>query len=271
MSLFVCPVCAGALEQRESSLVCAKNHCYDIARAGYVNLLMDNRSGSKRHGDDAAQIRARTRFLDGGYYAPLLSALCRLAGEGLESGSCLVDAGCGEGYYTAGLLRHMREQGVMLNAAGIDISRDALRQAARRGEDMELAVASVFRMPIASRSADTVLSIFAPAAAEEFRRVLKKDGRLVQIVPLERHLWGLKQAVYERPQLNPAEPPLPEGFRLAECCRVEFSLTLEGEAIADLFTMTPYVYKTGAEDQRKLEGLQRLTTEVAVAVRLLCL
>ncbi|MBE6752819.1 MAG: methyltransferase domain-containing protein [Ruminococcaceae bacterium] len=269
MSLFTCPVCGGQLEQQGRSLVCGRKHCYDIARAGYVNLLMNNSSGSKRHGDDAAQIQARTRFLDGGHYRPLLDALCEAAEGCLENDDCLVDAGCGEGYYTAGLLRHMRERGVMLRAAGIDISRDALRQAARRGEDIELAAASVFRMPIADRSADVVLSIFAPTAAEEFRRVLNKGGRLIQAVPLERHLFGLKQAVYDRPQLNPPEPPMPEGFRLLDCHEVRFDLTIEGETITDLFTMTPYVYKTGADDQRKLAQVERLTTEIEVAVRVL--
>ena len=55
-------------------------------------------------------VESRRRFLEAGYYEPFRQALCRLAAECASQlgspageGLFLCDAGCGEGYYTAGL------------------------------------------------------------------------------------------------------------------------------------------------------------------------
>lgn len=46
-SLFVCPLCGGALTRREGSYLCPAGHCFDIAREGYTYLLPVNRKHSK--------------------------------------------------------------------------------------------------------------------------------------------------------------------------------------------------------------------------------
>ena len=61
-----CPVCAGALEKRAGAYLCPKNHSFDIAKSGYVNLLLNSSQG--HHGDDKLMVRARRDFLDKGYY-----------------------------------------------------------------------------------------------------------------------------------------------------------------------------------------------------------
>ena len=66
-----CPVCAGALEKRAGAYLCPKNHSFDIAKSGYVNLLLNSSQG--HHGDDKLMVRARRDFLDKGYYDRFLS------------------------------------------------------------------------------------------------------------------------------------------------------------------------------------------------------
>ena len=61
-----CPVCGGALEKRAGAYRCQKNHSFDIAKSGYVNLLLNSSQG--HHGDDKLMVRARRDFLDKGYY-----------------------------------------------------------------------------------------------------------------------------------------------------------------------------------------------------------
>ena len=51
-----CPVCAGALERRAGAYLCPKNHSFDIAKSGYVNLLLNSSQG--HHGDDKLMVRA---------------------------------------------------------------------------------------------------------------------------------------------------------------------------------------------------------------------
>lgn len=261
-----CPVCGGELMRAERTLRCAKGHCYDIAKQNYVNLRMRSQSSKKRHGDDQLMVRARQRFLDAGWYAPLRDALCALAAE-YAGGGELLDAGCGEGYYTSAVRAALTAAGKDGDAVGIDISRTALIAAAKRDTSLKLAVAGVNALPVPDASADVVLNIFAPNDDAEFARVLRPGGLLLKAVPLERHLFGLKAAVYDKPYLNPAPDYAPEGFALLERRDVVGEITVAPqEMIEALFMMTPYYYKTGAADQAKLRELRSLTTEIAFGV-----
>lgn len=268
MSVFTCPVCGRPLELRERSFVCENSHSYDIAKSGYVNLLMSNQSG-KRHGDDAAMVRSRRDFLDRGFYGPLLSGICEMLSGRLSTESCILDCGCGDCYYTAGLIGHLASEGVICSAAGIDISKDALKYAAKRRAGIALAVASAYKLPVAPRSCDLILNIFSPLALEEFSRVLKSGGLLLKVIPLERHLMGLKAAVYDVPYENPSEDTDIDGFECIERKQIKYTLSLpDNEAIMSLFMMTPYYYKTGEKDQKKLAVLDSLDTPAEFEIRL---
>ena len=93
MSSFICPVCGGALSGDGRSLRCAMNHSFDTARSGYTNLLPPRQSKTGQHGDDKVMVRSRQSFLDKGYYAPLLSALCAIVLKYARDGGRILDAG----------------------------------------------------------------------------------------------------------------------------------------------------------------------------------
>lgn len=267
MSGFSCPVCGGPLIRGDRTLSCGKGHSFDLARQGYVNLLRSNRSSAKRHGDDRAMVQARTAFLEAGYYAPLREALCELALRYTGEQVKLLDVGCGEGWYTVGLKAALEEQGRTCTAWGIDISREALIQCARRDRTLGLAVASVNALPVPDGSMDLVLNVFAPNDDGEFHRCLRPGGVLLRAVPLEDHLLGLKEAVYDRPYRNPAPEYQPQGFTLLERREVRGRITLKSrEEIVSLFRMTPYWYKTGREDQEKLDRLDSLETQIGFCI-----
>lgn len=267
MPELTCPVCGGVLHREERSLRCDAGHCYDLARRGYVNLLRTNRSEDKRHGDDQRMVAARTAFLDAGYYAPLRDAIAAAAAEYTSGDADVLDAGCGEGYYTACVLHALQAQGRSPSICGVDISRDALICAHRRAPELTLAVASIAHLPVADASCDLLLNVFAPHDAAEFARVLRTNGVLLRVIPLERHLWGLKQAVYDHPYENTVPDPALPGFTLAEQRTLRGTITLRTNAdIEALFCMTPYYYKTGARDQAKLHARDTLTTETEFAL-----
>ena len=93
---------------------------------------------------------ARSVFLGKGYYAPLREALCALAVSMTGEAPTVLDAGCGEGYYTGGIYRALQEAGKAPQMAGTDISKFILRRAAKREKDIEFAVASSYRLPMAA-------------------------------------------------------------------------------------------------------------------------
>ncbi len=269
MFTFTCPVCSRPLAGEGGCLKCAAGHSYDIARGGWVNLLIQRQSGSKRHGDDAMMVRARSEFLGAGHYSPLLEQMWAMLEERVVQDMHILDAGCGEGWYLRGLLEKLAEAGLTAQALGIDISRDAVKAAARSCPDGSFAVAGVTALPVENSSCDLLLSLFAPVCMPEFARVLRRGGLLLRVHPLERHLYALKEAVYDRPVENPPEHFLPEGFRLADSAEVRFDMQLESSAeIRALFAMTPYYYKTSASDQSKLDRLERLTVQAEFGVSL---
>lgn len=267
MPALKCPVCGGVLEKQERTYRCGKGHSYDVAKQNYVNLLMSNKSSAKRHGDDKLMVRARTDFLEKGYYLHLREEICRLAVEHCGESVDFLDAGCGEGFYTSAVKKALEEAGKSCRALGVDISREALIAASRRDKSLSLAVASINALPLADASCDLVLNVFAPTDDGEYRRVLRPGGLLMKAMPLETHLFGLKKAVYDEPYLNGPADYAPEGFETV--CRSEIRRMLHldcAEDIQNLFMMTPYYYKTGRADQEKLRKLDYLETEADFAV-----
>ena len=265
MSLFSCPLCAAPLTREEHAYRCPGGHSFDIAAAGYTHLLPPNRKNSKAPGDDKEMVAARSAFLEKGYYLPLrqgLEELCCALTREIPS-PVLLDSGCGEGWYTAGLYQAMTQQGLAPKVAGVDISKFALKKAAKRLPQGEFAVASVYRLPLPDHSADVITNVFSPLAADEFARILKPGGHYLYVVPSARHLWQMKQVLYANPYENPVKLEDYPGFTHVETKPVRYTISMEDSADwMALFRMTPYAWKTPREGIAKLEALDHLETEI---------
>ena len=260
MNDFICPVCGGALLKNEKTYACGKGHSFDIAKSGYVNLLPSSGKG-KRHGDDKLMVRARTALFSRGHYDNLSDLIADFADEYSAKGVRVLDAGCGEGKYSCDVLDRLRRAGKEPVVIGVDISKDALIQAARRSKELRLAAASSAALPLPDGSIGLILNIFSPFMGGEFRRVLCPGGKLIRAYPLARHLWELKELIYDKPYENPVTDMEEEGFRIVDRREIRYPIHLSGsEEIMALFQMTPYYYKTGAADQAKARQAQALDT-----------
>lgn len=267
MSFFRCPVCGGALTREERTYRCAKNHCYDLSKEGYTYLLPPNQKHSSAPGDDKGMAAARREFLSRDYYRPLKEALCALALSHTGDAPAILDTGCGEGYYTAGVYQALLAAGKQPRMAGTDISKFILRYAAKREKAIEWAVASSYHLPVADGSCDLLLNCFSPLALEEFRRVLKPGGVFLYVVPAAEHLWELKKVLYDRPYPNEEKETPYEGFAYEAIVPVDASITLESQAdIHALFQMTPYYWKTPKEGAERLGRLDALTTRISFRI-----
>ena len=265
LSIFACPLCGEKLAIDEQVYRCTSGHCFDKAKEGYVNLLPANRQHASAPGDDKDMVKARTAFLDSGRYTPLKEALCALAAKYAGERTALLDAGCGEGYYTEGLSRVIAEKGG--RTGGADLSKAAVKKAAKRCREAEIAVSSVYHLPLADGSVDMVTDCFSPLAKEEYRRVLKDGGHFLYVVPGARHLWEMKEVLYEQPYENEVREEAYEGFRLQETVPLSFGIHLEKtEEIMALFRMTPYAWKTPKEGVERLAEQKELGLTAAFRI-----
>ncbi|MBO0783474.1 MAG: methyltransferase domain-containing protein, partial [Ktedonobacteraceae bacterium] len=195
IQLLTCPLCARELQQVGSLLRCPQRHTFDIAGEGYVNLLRKQQTGDTRE-----MLRARRSFLEQGYYQPLSEHINNMLIEHLPTtdaaGLHMLDAGCGEGYYLGRLLQALSQHYPSLTAVGIDISKEAVRMAAKRYREAFFAVASIKdRFIFRDVAFHFLLNIFAPRNSAEFARVLLTSGLLMVVIPGEAHLARLRSTL----------------------------------------------------------------------------
>ncbi len=255
-----CPVCSADMyvSENRKSAYCRgeRRHCFDFSSDGYLGLSLCG------GGDSKAAVRARKDFLGGGYYSGAADAICRTLAEYVSDAPSIIDAGCGEGYYTS------RIADMSSCAVGFDLSKFACaygaKSAAKEGRNNLLyATASVFELPVKNDSADCVVNIFAPCAEEEFSRIIKRGGILAVVGAGENHLMGLKRVLYDTTYQNRERADLP--CRMKRIDRAIFSdkIRVEGhENIMNLFAMTPYYWRTGEDDRAKLEKAETIETEI---------
>lgn len=256
-ALLRCPVCGGALLRRGQVVSCAEGHSFDVAREGYVNLLRSGKSGD-RMGDSKDSARSRRDFLEKGYYRPLRDALCALFAGRRAS---VLDICCGEGYYTSAL-----GENSALNVYGFDLSREMVRLAAKRG-GATCFVANLASIPVFDGSFDCATHLFAPFHEREFSRILRPGGRLYSVIPGSRHLWALKERLYDVPYPNDEELPAVSTLKLRGTRKLAAEITLRSpQDIEAVFRMTPYCHHTSQRDRDKLHGLATLATEIEFVI-----
>ncbi len=277
MTGLLCPLCDSPLGERGRSLVCGEGHSYDIAASGYCNLLRPGKLRNRVSGDDREMVSARKRFLAAGYYEPVLLYIAGEISRRMQAG-LLIDAGCGEGYYTNGIACEVPGIGIL----GVDVSKYAAdaasKGAARAGvsDRVRYIAASASELPVADGAASAVASLFAPCSYGEFARVTEDGGYLIIGSAGERHLYEMKEILYggENVRLNvPIDHPAlaePFGYSVMSRENVAFTAEIAGRGhIAALFSMTPYRWRTSREGAERLLSLDALTVTVDVDVTVL--
>jgi 23S rRNA (guanine745-N1)-methyltransferase len=256
-------VCRDALLLGESRRVwdCPRGHSFDVAREGYVNLLLAGQRRSRQPGDSSEMISARRRFLATGAYDPLSEALSHLV-TALRP-DVVLDVGCGEG-------RHTRAAATSPLVLGIDVAKVAVAIAARAHPKGWYAVASAADLPLGDAKVDAVMSVFGPVVPAELARVLRTDGVVVAIHPGPAHLEDLRAIVYSQARDHEVKPPLrgaAEWFAEKDLVPLRFPLVVtEAALLRDLFAMTPYRWHAPPDVGERLSAAASAGFETTVDV-----
>jgi 23S rRNA (guanine745-N1)-methyltransferase len=239
---FRCPHCGLPLDGAERTFSCPSGHQFDRAREGYVNLLVGGRLAGGPSGDDDTMVRARREVFDAGCYDPVIDAVAA-AVQGSRAARVL-DAGCGEGTYLA------RACSAGASGWGIDISKVAVRLAARRHPQCTFAVASSYRLPFGDGTFDALIDVFSPRPFDEMMRVLRPGGVAVVVTPGAHHLAGLKALVYDTPRPHVDDTPAP-----TDVVELRFHIDLTDPALRrHLLEMTPYWWSADELRRTRVEA-----------------
>lgn len=250
-----CPVCEQTLSRAERSLRCPEGHAFDLAKQGYANL---SNGRIPYAGDTAEMITDRDAFLSAGHYDFIAGALAAYRSDGL-----VVDAGTGTGYYLAQVLDRNEDS----TGLGIDVSKAALRRAARSHPRAAAVLADLWRpLPIRDAAAALVLDVFAPRNGPEFHRILKPDGLLLVVTPAPDHLTELIEAhglIHVDPdKAARVAESLGDHFTAVESRELRRKLELTGSEVRTLIGMTPNAHHVPPETRPDEPG----TVTVAVTV-----
>lgn len=268
---FHCPIDAQPLSQESGVMKCPSGHSFDLAKEGYCNLLLVQQKATLDPGDNKEMVEARRRFLSAGHFDPIAEKIVELTNSqsAHEKRLRILDAGCGEGYYLSHLARSLPDA----DLSGIDISKWAVRAAAKNHKNISWAVASNKQLPLAMHSLDLILCIFGFPFWESFRSVLVNGGHLLLVDPSPDHLYELRSLIYDKvntTDLNQLDSAFAAGFHIEREEKLSFNIQLKNNAqILDLLAMTPHGYRINQEAKERIAKVTQLETKASVVVRLL--
>ncbi|MDF1672929.1 MAG: methyltransferase domain-containing protein [Vicingaceae bacterium] len=255
----ICPLCQNPLLiNGNKTYACELNHSFDVAKEGYINLLPVNQKKSKSPGDNEMMISARRNFLELGFYDPLIESLKAIIKTKInfkENHFVAFDAGCGEGYYSEKVMNHI--PGLTSQILGTDISKYAVKNAAKKYKENFYFVSSVYNLPIATESINLILSIFSPLHPNEFRRILTKDGYVIIVSPGPNHLKEMAELIYDsfKPHENNVPEKMTPTFKHQETINTTFKIHItDQKSLLTLLKMTPYYWSTSKEKLSNIEN-----------------
>ena len=284
LSILKCPVCGKDLKRDGNALLCENKHTFDVSRSGYVNLLPPGKEKNSRTGDEKKMIRARADFLACGHYERISTCLAQFISQYRENISSICDMGSGEGYHTLNIARVLGEKtNGRLIALGADASKYGAECASKRsrmlglmprdgiGGDCEektqayFVPANIFSMPIKDGKIDLCVSMFAPIPWDECGRVLSDEGMLAVVSSGKDHLIEMREIIYDEVKEADFSPKCDEGFEKIAEKSIKYTAHLgTKKEIEDLFTMTPFYYKTTEEGRARLLSCESLDVTVNV-------
>lgn len=248
-----CPIDGLRLAQCDGYWQCPSNHHFDLSRQGYLNLLPSSQKTSRDPGDSKAMVEARRLVLDTGLFDPFAKELSRQVSSRMvhqiERPAVVLDAGCGEGYYTDYMRRSVSVAAdrMLPVFVGVDISKWGILAAARRYPDVTWVVGNNKRLPVLSGSVDIITSVFGFETWQPWA-ALQSPGQNVLVAhagPL--HLIEMRELIYEEVTIHEAaddKAAIEAGYQRIDASALNFQAQLDSlESAERILSMTPHGYR----------------------------
>ncbi len=260
-SILICPTCAAKLNFHESSsgYYCDNKHHIDKNSQGYWSFVTSTKF--KGSSDTRQQLRSKRFLMTSGIFSPLveqLSAAFNLAVKDKTHVNHL-NYQCADGFYLRALVQGTDNSSV--THWGVSEAENALFAASKDSTPANLLLSPFKKLPFANESLDVITLFDAQLKGKECLRTLKKDGVLLLLVPAPRHLWQLKQKVYENLSEKPQQLNLPKDVELVSSMPITFAADVTGEQAITLLDMNNLSWRINDElkhdiKQKAIEALE---------------
>jgi 23S rRNA (guanine745-N1)-methyltransferase len=272
VNIFQCPICGSSMYVAElKSIKCSKNHSFDLARQGYLNLLI---TPTKTKYDK--QLFESRKYLMGehSFFEPVISKIYEFIETYTNQNKLtILDTGSGDGSHLAKIRKLLVDAGKDVNGVGIDIAKEGILVAAKYYPKLVWCVADLANTPFRDKSFHVILNILSPSNYQEFNRILHDDGILIKVVPRSDYLKEVRTFFY-----NDSEKQLysnddiirhfKERTQLLHQETVKYMVTLNKDAIKALVMMTPLTWGIDENkiDQFLRKGSAKITVDVDILI-----
>ncbi|MEH7385089.1 methyltransferase domain-containing protein [Bacillus sp. JJ1521] len=257
-TMFACPICHSPMKVMEyKSLICSNLHTFDFTKQGYINFT--TQSVNTKYSKELFDAR-RKLIIDNGFFEPLSNEISRIVSQCLGDRITILDTGCGEGSHLFKICETVNKDVIGI---GIDLSKEGIRAASKDYPNKIWAVADLANTPFQTAQFDVVLNILSPSNYVEFKRLLKKDGIVIKIVPQSGYLKELREEIFEkRPYSNTnTVERFYENFRFVDQSRLTYTRKLNKSALEWLVQMTPM---TWAKKDKVTSFLNKESSQITV-------
>ncbi|GAB6929080.1 hypothetical protein JCM10914A_30630 [Paenibacillus sp. JCM 10914] len=260
--MFNCPICGNSMKVEQSvSLVCEKQHCYDISKQGYVNMLFHTTKTKY----DRALFESRNIISRSGFFDPMLEGISNriLQAQGADRGGELkiLDAGCGEGSHLMEVVSQLeeRQSSHKVLGVGVDIAKEGIVMASKAGADQVWCVADLAHSPFADRQFDFIMNILSPSNYAEFRRLLADDGMVIKVIPGDDYLQELRKMFYSQTSKESYSNDhtmelFSRHYERIDSERIQYRVVLDSKRMNHLINMTPLSWGASPETCEQTMG-----------------
>jgi 23S rRNA (guanine745-N1)-methyltransferase len=263
IDMFKCPICGNRMHLNDfKSLICLNNHCFDISRRGYVNLI----SKYVKSQYDKKLFESRHVICRGPFFNPILELISDLIISETDRASSdstkILDAGCGEGSHLTQVIdRLSSKSSAHFLGVGIDISKEGIQIASRDYPYNIWCVADLAKIPFIDRQFNVVLNILTPANYAEFSRIIVDEGLLVKVIPGSKYLKELRSLFYGKTDKQTYSNEkvvkhFSNNFNITGMERIEYEVALNKEMLEHLINMTPLSWRVSQEEIQKVLNMR---------------
>lgn len=270
--VFSCPLCNSPMKVSNlKSLICLRNHTFDFAKQGYVNMM--NRSTNSHY--DKELFKARQKIImESNLFTFLHQKISEIIIKNIDAlkGEIMIfDAGCGEGSHLQRILNKCEH--VTMRGIGLDISKEGIRMAASHYKESIWLVGDIANLPLADQSCHVTLNILSPANYKEFKRVLVPDGLVIKVVPRSNYLKELRELLFDDTDKKSYKNEeivslFNRHFHQVDVLNLSDTMAITQKELINLIHMSPLTWNTSQKDIERMinQDISEVTVDLDVLV-----